>query len=333
MTRHVHGEVRAGPRRLELPHPLQPVARRRQRVRRRVDELGPVAVLRRLPLVPRRLDRARARGDGVLRADGQLLQALRRRLVGADAARVELRQPHRRFPRRRARTRACASSAASPARTAIRTSRSPRRSPRASTASRNRIEPPECFTGDIYAARHLPRVPYTLREGRRMRFAASEFAQTRLRRRRRRALRPLLPDRAAPSTRPSPTGSGGATSSGSEPACEPTSRTRWRSSRAPAAASAAKRRSCSPRKAPRSSSWIVDEDNGRDRRPMRSRRRAAERVSCTADVSRNDDCAAMVATAEREFGRSARAVQQRRHHGQPRRRRRRHRRGRCGTSR
>ena len=29
---------------------------------------------------------------------------------------------------------------------------------------RNKIEPPECFTGDVYAAAHLPRVPYTLGE-------------------------------------------------------------------------------------------------------------------------------------------------------------------------
>jgi glutamine synthetase len=28
----------------------------------------------------------------------------------------------------------------------------------------HRVEPPECFSGDIYAARHLPRVPYTLGE-------------------------------------------------------------------------------------------------------------------------------------------------------------------------
>jgi len=38
-----------------------------------------------------------------------------------------------------------------------------------------RIEPPECFVGDIYAARHLPRVPYTLAEATE-RFANSEFA-------------------------------------------------------------------------------------------------------------------------------------------------------------
>src|SRR5437667_3731060 len=40
---------------------------------------------------------------------------------------------------------------------------------------RNRIEPPECFTGDLYAARHLPRVPAGLHEATE-RFAASEFA-------------------------------------------------------------------------------------------------------------------------------------------------------------
>jgi glutamine synthetase len=40
----------------------------------------------------------------------------------------------------------------------------------------NKIEPPECFTGDIYAARYLPRVPYTLAEAT-DKFAASEFAK------------------------------------------------------------------------------------------------------------------------------------------------------------
>jgi glutamine synthetase len=40
---------------------------------------------------------------------------------------------------------------------------------------RNRIEPPECFTGDMYAARHLPRVPTGLTEATDG-FAASEFA-------------------------------------------------------------------------------------------------------------------------------------------------------------
>jgi glutamine synthetase len=40
---------------------------------------------------------------------------------------------------------------------------------------RNRIEPPECFTGDIYAAHNLPRVPYTLGEATET-FAKSSFA-------------------------------------------------------------------------------------------------------------------------------------------------------------
>src|SRR5438132_8272451 len=40
---------------------------------------------------------------------------------------------------------------------------------------RNRSDPPECFAGDMYAARDLPHVPATLREST-DRFAASEFA-------------------------------------------------------------------------------------------------------------------------------------------------------------
>lgn len=41
---------------------------------------------------------------------------------------------------------------------------------------RNKIEPPECFTGDIYAATNLPRVPYTLAEAI-TGFEASSFAK------------------------------------------------------------------------------------------------------------------------------------------------------------
>ncbi len=40
----------------------------------------------------------------------------------------------------------------------------------------NKIEPPECFTGDIYAAKSLPRVPYTLAEAT-DKFEASDFAK------------------------------------------------------------------------------------------------------------------------------------------------------------
>jgi glutamine synthetase len=40
----------------------------------------------------------------------------------------------------------------------------------------NHIEPPPIFEGDVYAAQHLPRVPYTLREATEL-FAASEFTR------------------------------------------------------------------------------------------------------------------------------------------------------------
>ena len=40
----------------------------------------------------------------------------------------------------------------------------------------NKIEPPECFVGDIYAAKTLPRVPYTLSQATE-RFAGSDFAK------------------------------------------------------------------------------------------------------------------------------------------------------------
>ena len=41
---------------------------------------------------------------------------------------------------------------------------------------RNKIEPPAIFEGDIYAAKHLPRVPYTLTEAI-QKFEASDFAK------------------------------------------------------------------------------------------------------------------------------------------------------------
>ena len=42
-------------------------------------------------------------------------------------------------------------------------------------ASLNALEPPECFAGDLYAARNLPHVPARLDEAA-DRFAASDFA-------------------------------------------------------------------------------------------------------------------------------------------------------------
>ncbi|MCB0037858.1 MAG: glutamine synthetase, partial [Anaerolineales bacterium] len=40
----------------------------------------------------------------------------------------------------------------------------------------NKIEPPAIFEGDVYAAQHLPRVPYTLREATDL-FESSDFAK------------------------------------------------------------------------------------------------------------------------------------------------------------
>ena len=54
-------------------------------------------------LVPRRLPALGARAGGAARPHGELLQAVRRRVVGADPARVELRQPHGRVPAGRPR--------------------------------------------------------------------------------------------------------------------------------------------------------------------------------------------------------------------------------------
>ena len=53
-----------------------------------------------LPALPRRPARPRAGAVLVLRADGELVQALPRRHLRADGHRLERRQPHRRLPRR-----------------------------------------------------------------------------------------------------------------------------------------------------------------------------------------------------------------------------------------
>ena len=69
--------------------------------------------------VPRGPDRVRARARDLLRAEHQLVQAVRGRLVGADDARVGSRQPHVRVPRSSAPGRRCASRRASRAATSI----------------------------------------------------------------------------------------------------------------------------------------------------------------------------------------------------------------------
>ena len=192
----VHGEVRRGPRGLELPHPSQPVAGRQERLRGRHERSGPCKCSDAFRWF---LGGWIAHVPDVMVFYAPTVNSYKR-YVDASWAPTRLAWS---YDNRTAGFRVvgdgperCGSSAGSPAPTAIRISRSPRRSRRVSTASANRTEPPECFAGDIYAARHLPRVPTTPARGDRSRSRASEFATRRLRRRRGRALRPLLPDRA-----------------------------------------------------------------------------------------------------------------------------------------
>ena len=90
---HVHGEARPHVDRQLVPYPLEPLARRRERLRRR----------RRRSSGSSSPGRSRApRAGALLRAERQLVQALRGRQLGADDARLGARQPHVRLPDRRA---------------------------------------------------------------------------------------------------------------------------------------------------------------------------------------------------------------------------------------
>ena len=124
---HVHGEARPHVGRVVVPHPLVPLARQRVRVRRRE---------RRLQALPRRSDRVRVGARDLLRADDQLVQALRRRQLGADDARLGATTTARAATASSVTARRCVPRRASPAPTRIRTSRSRRCSPRACTGSR-----------------------------------------------------------------------------------------------------------------------------------------------------------------------------------------------------
>ena len=105
---------------------------------------------RHLPLVPGRLDAARARARRLLRALRRLLQALPVALLGADRHRLELRQPHRRLPRGRPRPLAARRVPHARARTPTPTSPTPPPSPPASTASATASS-----RRPIFAGRHL----------------------------------------------------------------------------------------------------------------------------------------------------------------------------------
>ena len=105
---HLHRQARRARGQL-VPHPLlAPERGRRQRVRRRRAGLPPVR---------RRPARLPARADALLRAAGELVQALRGGLVRADRGRVGSRQPHLLDARGRARRRRCGSRTGCRART------------------------------------------------------------------------------------------------------------------------------------------------------------------------------------------------------------------------
>ena len=91
---HLHGQAVRGLDRQLVPHPLVALPRRRGSLRLRRRALRPV---------PRGPDRVREGACDLLRADDQLVQALRGRELGADDARVGPRQPHLRVPGRRPR--------------------------------------------------------------------------------------------------------------------------------------------------------------------------------------------------------------------------------------
>ena len=94
--------------------------RRHRGIRRRRRPLRHVGDV---PQLHRRTARDAARADAVLRAEHQLLQAVRRRQLRPDRGRLGDGQPHLRAARRRPRARACGWSVALPAATSTSTSR------------------------------------------------------------------------------------------------------------------------------------------------------------------------------------------------------------------
>ena len=108
----VHGQAALRRRRLELPHPLEPVVGRHveqpdARAARAPTSSEPRRAPheRAVPLVPRRPDRDRPRVLVAVRSEPQQLQALPTGELGADGHRMGRRQPHARVPRRRSRQR------------------------------------------------------------------------------------------------------------------------------------------------------------------------------------------------------------------------------------
>ena len=108
-------------------------------------------------------DRLPEGARGLPRADDQLVQALRGRLVGADDARLGPRQPDVRLPDRRARPGAADGDADPGRRRESRTSRSRRSSRPACTGSSSELELPPALEGNAYES-DAERFPHSLRE-------------------------------------------------------------------------------------------------------------------------------------------------------------------------
>ena len=102
--RDVHGQAARRSGRVELPRAPQPVAGRSERLRRRPRSRGrPGSRVAGAAVVPRRLPPLGARAGRAARPHGELLQAVRRGVVGTHPHRLELRQPHGRLPAGRRR--------------------------------------------------------------------------------------------------------------------------------------------------------------------------------------------------------------------------------------
>ena len=145
--------------------------------------------------LPRRAHRRAARAGRLPRADDQLVQALRRRIVGADDARLGPRQPHLRLPHRRARAVAALGDA---------DPRRGRQSPTCAVAAllaaglngiENELELPPPLEGNAYES-DAPRFPHSLRRGDRGARVGDDGARD-SRRRRGRPLPDVREDRAA----------------------------------------------------------------------------------------------------------------------------------------
>ena len=111
----------------------------------------------------RRSDRVLRGAGGLPRADGQLVQAVRRGLVGADDARVGQRQPHVRLPGRRAAGRPGAPRRGSRAATRTPTSPSRRSSRPGCTGSSTSSSCRPALEGNAYES-DAKRFPSTLRD-------------------------------------------------------------------------------------------------------------------------------------------------------------------------